>query len=292
MTPHVAEASPSGSPLRLALCQLVVPLPTAQGDPRQLLLTSARVALASGADVVVLPELAVPGYTTVAEQLTPLAETIPGPTTRALEELAASTGAVIVAGLAEKSGTKLYNSAVVVGPEGILAHYRKLHLFGDEKKVFAPGNLGLPIAETDFGPIGVCMCYDLRFPEVVRLLALRGAELVCAPSAWVHGFDPRPGEIPGQVQGALVQANLNQVFIACASQVGRPGEHTFLGHSVVADPFGVPVLGPLGAEEPRIAAVGLDLAACQRARSRSSLVTPREDRRTDVYTITYDGQCL
>jgi predicted amidohydrolase len=199
---------------------------------------------------------------------------------------------MVIVGLAEAVDERVFNTAVAVTGEGVLARYRKLHLFDREKESFTPGDLGLPVVETPFGCIGLCICYDLRFPEVARILALRDVEVICAPAAWVRGFDRVPTEVPGQVQGLVVQANLNQVFIACASQVGEPGAHRFLGWSVVVDPFGAIVAGPLSSEEPAAAAAQLDLARCEAARRRSELITPRADRRTDVYGLVYDGEPL
>ena len=252
----------------------------------------AATAVNSGATLVVLPELAVPGYTTDPDVLRRSAETIPGPTTAALTEVAMQSAAVIVVGLAEDSGGSIFNTAVAITSDGIVAHYRKLHLFDGEKQSFALGDLGLPVANTPYGRIGLCICYDLRFPEVARILALRNVEIICAPAAWVHGFDQPRRELPGQVEGVIVQANLNQTFIACTSQVGTPGPHRFLGCSVLVDPFGEISMGPLSSEHAEIAHTDIDLNACRDARRRSPTITPRDDRRTDVYGICYDGELL
>ena len=110
---------------------------------------------------------------------------------------------------------------------GWLLHYRKVHLFAEEKVAFRAGNLGFPVVPTRFGNIGVCVCSDLRFVEVVRLMALRGADLICVPTAWLPGFDNERWDEHGmcpQANGAVLQANLSQVYIACASQAGLHGE--------------------------------------------------------------------
>jgi predicted amidohydrolase len=240
----------------------------------------------------VLPELSVPGYTTDPDVLRRSAEGVPGPTTDVLTDLARQSGAVIVVGLAEVAGGSIFNAAVAITSDGIVGHYRKLHLFDGEKQSFTPGDLGLPVADTPFGRIGLCVCYDLRFPEVARILALRNAELICAPAAWVHGFDQTERELPGQVQGVIVQANLNQTFIACTSQVGTPGPLRFLGSSVLVDPFGEVCLGPMSSEHAEIAYTDIDLDLCRTALRRSPTITPRDDRRTDVYGICYDGELL
>jgi N-carbamoylputrescine amidase len=181
----------------------------------------------------------------------------------------------------------------VVGPDGLALHYRKLHLFAAEKHAFAPGDLGLPVVDTPFGRLGVCVCYDLRFVETARVLALRGADLILVPTAWLPGFDgvrfDEHGVAP-QVKNAVLQANLNQVFIACASQAGRHGDLDFLGSSLVVDPWGATRAGPMSHEEDAIEVIEVDLADAERAQTRIPLVEPRADRRTDVYGIALVGE--
>ena len=203
---------------------------------------------------------------------------------------------MIVGGICEREGDALYNTAVGVSGDGVLFHYRKLHLFANEKHCFAPGDKGLPIVTTEFGTISApCICYDLRFVEIARLLALRGAELICVPTAWVPGFDRQRWDEHGfcpQARGALLQANLDQVYIACASQVGRNADFEFLGSSLVCDPYGQAVLGPLSSSEDSLASVEIDLDAVANAHDRDALINPRVDRRTDVYGLTVCGTVL
>ncbi len=241
-------------------------------------------AFADGANLVVLPEMMVPGYVVDRQRLLPIAEPVPGPTTEAWGELAMRGGGYVVGGLCERVGEVLYNSAVVVGPDGkVIGHYRKTHLFGVEKQVFAPGDLGFPLVPTDYGVIGLCVCYDLRFVEVVRLMALQGAELICVPTAWIVGFDELRWDSEGMSpQGRVseVQANLNQVYIAAASQVGSHDEFEFLGSSILIGPRGNRTIGPLPGKEEEVAVALIDLDETTRAQNRSALVTPRADRRT------------
>lgn len=276
----------------VAIGQLEIPVDLDVTHARQQAVTAALGAFRAGADIVVLPELSVPGYTTDRVVLSRVAEPVPGPTTDALVDVAREGRGLVVAGLAEFADGSIFNSAVAITGDGVIAVYRKLHPFAQEKHVFAPGDRGLPVVDTPFGRIGLCICYDLRFPEVMRVLALRHAELICAPAAWVGGFDTQPSVLPGQVQGVIVQANLNQVFVACASQVGEPGSHRFLGCSAVVDPFGAVVAGPLSGDDPATALAKLDLDRVRDAQHRSSLITPRADRRTDVYGISYGNERL
>jgi predicted amidohydrolase len=177
----------------------------------------------------------------------------------------------------------------------VVLHYRKLHLFSEEKLAFAPGNLGLPVASLSFGTVGLCVCYDLRFVETARALALQGAELILVPTAWLTGFDQvkwRDDGLAPQAEGAVMQANLNQTFVACASQAGKRGELEFLGSSVLAGPSGELVSGPLSGTSDEVAVATIDLDDVTAAQRRSELITPREDRRTDVYGIAVGGRVL
>ena len=279
---------------RIGLAQMLS-RPEAAEANRKASADAAASLFEQGADIVVVPEMAVPWYTTDREALEPLAEPLSGPTVAAWQEQAARHGGLVVGGLCERSGDSIYNSAVAVDSTGVIAHYRKLHLFDVEKHCFAPGDAGLTVVDTAYGTIGLCICYDLRFVEVVRVLALRGADLICVPTAWVRGFDRRQyreGELIAHAEGALVQANLSQVFIACTSQVGEGDGVELLGSSVVADPYGRMAGGPLSTVREQLEVVDVDLSEARRAQARSELIRPRADRRTDVYGILHEGEPL
>jgi len=245
-------------------------------------------ATAAGASVVILPELVACGYVTDRDRLKDVAESLdsPGPCLTAWAESARCRKTTVIAGFAEAVGDRIYNSVVTIDPRGeTVSLYRKLHLFGSERDCFAPGDVGLPVVDIGGVKIGVIVCYDLRFPEVVRILALRGAELVAVPTAWVTGFDKvnLPDGRIGQVEGAIVQANLSQVFIACADQVGSVEEQVFLGRSVGVDPFGDVLVGPGSASLEEILIFSLDADEVERARHRGRGIDPFDNRRTDVY---------
>jgi predicted amidohydrolase len=262
---------------------------------RQLTLDAAGSLFERGAQLVVLPELIVPGYRLDPDFQRAGAEPLDGPTVRAWGELAADTGGYVAGGLCELAGDRLYNSAVLVGPEGVVLHYRKLHTFAGEKQIFTPGDRGLPVAALPFGVLGLCVCYDLRFVETARLLALQGAELICVPTAWVTGFDQRGADGEGfapQARGAQLQANLDQVYIACASQAGQAWELAFLGSSIVCDPYGSVLVGPLPPDRDEVAVTTIDLDRVQLAHDRGSLINPLADRRSDVYGVSLQGTVL
>jgi predicted amidohydrolase len=257
-----------------------------------------RVAANSGASLVVLPELAASGYRLDRRLLLASAESVddPGPILSAWADQARIHHVAVVGGFAEAANGGLFNSAAVIGPEGnIVGTYRKLHLFSEERTVFDAGNRGLPIFELGDIRLGVALCYDLRFPEVLRILALRGADVVAVPTAWVSGFDikaPGPTESIGQVEGVFVQAKLNGTFIVCADQVGTTAPHTFLGRSVCVDPFGRALLGPLDDCTPGTVVAELDIDQVTAARERGPGMSPLRDRRSDVYgeLLGYDAR--
>lgn len=278
---------------RIAMEQLDV-LP---GDPvhnRALAVDRATRAFQDGGHVVVMPELTTSGYVLEPGLLRDTAEPLDGPSAAELGEVARHFDGIVVYGFCENAGDTLFNSVVAVGVDGPILHYRKLHLFDQEKAAFEPGDLGLPVAETPFGVLGVCVCYDLRFVEVLRTLSLRGADIALAPTAWVAGFD-KPTTVPGETQHVdtvRVQANLDQVAVVAVSQVGggRRGGAATLGGSAAFDAHGQLIAGPLSRTDADAAVAVVDIDDGRAARVRSDTIRPREDRRTDVYGLQYASQ--
>ena len=235
-----------------------------------------------GAELVVLPELANTGYVFESRaEAASLAEPVPsGETTRIWCEVAADKHIHIVAGITEQVGDTLFNSAVLIAPGGYVGVYRKMHLWGDEKKVFAAGDLGFPVYETALGRIGIGICYDGWFPEMYRLQALAGAEIICVPTNWV----PMPGQPDDRPAMAntltMAAAHSNGLIIACADRIGVERGQPFEGQSLIVDRTGWPLAGPASrtAEEIIIADV---VVGARRGLSASNDVLA--DRRTDVY---------
>lgn len=133
-------------------------------------------------DLLIFPELSLTGHIADREIARSVAETIPGPSTERLAAIASAANAWIVAGMAERDGDDLYNSAVLVGPDGYVGHYRKLHLADEDRTWASAGNRGLPTFDLPIGRIGMLVGYDLVFPESARLLAIAGADLIACPS--------------------------------------------------------------------------------------------------------------
>jgi predicted amidohydrolase len=172
---------------RIALAQIVCKQGEKKGNIRKIESTVVK-AKEHGADLVVFPELSLTGYV-VRDQIYELAERIPGPSTRIIEDSARDNNIYVIFGmpeLSEKTTATLHNTAVLVGPEGIVGKYRKMYLpthsIFEEKRYFRPGYQASAY-DTKLGKIGLFICYDIYFPEVIRLIRLKGAQLVVCISA-------------------------------------------------------------------------------------------------------------
>jgi 5-aminopentanamidase len=196
------------------------------------------VAAAQGADtdLLVLPELFATGYQFISrDEVVGLSEPVPeGYTTRAIAGLSRSKGIYIVAGLAEKDGERLFNSAILTGPEGFIGVYRKTHLFFEEKLWFLPGDTGFRVFDTPLGRIGVMICFDWIFPESMRTLALMGAEVVTHPANLV---------LPHCPSAMPVRCLESRVWAVTANRIGveqrKEGQAlTFIGSSQITAPDG------------------------------------------------------
>jgi predicted amidohydrolase len=237
------------------------------------------------ARLIVLPELCNSGYVFHSrEEALALAERIPaGPTCEEWSALARRLQVYIVAGIAERDDDELYNTAVVIGPDGYIGKYRKLHLWNQENIYFTPGNLGLPVFDLPFGRVGVAVCYDGWFPEVYRLGALQGADLICVPTNWVPMPDQPPGQHPMAVTLTMASAHSNALFIACADRVGIERGQAFIGRSVIVNCSGWPVAGPASQDNEAVIYAELDLSEARSKRRLNEFNQLLSDRRGDVY---------
>jgi predicted amidohydrolase len=242
-----------------------------------------REAAGYGAQIVVLPELANCGYMFAdVDELRAAAQVLDGPYVRYLVGVASELGIVIVSGFAERTADgELYNSAVIVDRSGMLASYRKAHLWNTEKTCgFRASSGHPPVVDTEFGRLGLMICYDLEFPEWVRMVAMDGAELLCAPVNWP--LYPWPdGERPGEIIRVQADAGVNRMYIAVADRAGNERGQDWLGGTVIVDADGYPVT-PIRLGENHIALATIDLAL-----ARDKAISPRNDvhadRRPDLY---------
>jgi predicted amidohydrolase len=271
--------------LRVACAQLAPRVGDAEGN-RRLARDAIRRAIDGGARLVVLPELVTSGYVFAsADEARSLAEAADGPALAEWAAEAAHGDAVVVGGFAELAddGT-LFNSAAIVDADGIVAAYRKTHLWDREKLVFEPGCDAPRVVETRVGKIGLAVCYDLYFPEVARGLALAGAEIVVVPANLPKEADPPPGERPIEITIAMAQAALNRVYIAQCDRAGEERGVEWVGASAIADPDGWLAAGPVEGYGP-----GLVFAECDLARTHDKAWSERNDcladRRPELYSL-------
>jgi predicted amidohydrolase len=206
-------------------------------------------------DLWVLPELFATGYQFRSRaEVRSYAETIPdGPTTTRLIGAARKLDAFICAGLLEIDRGRVYNAAVLVGPDGLVSRYRKIHLFFHEKELFSPGNLPFPVVDIGVAKVGMMICFDHFFPEAARTLALEGVQVIAHPANLV---------MPLYAQLTMrVRALENGVFTATANRVGEESRTDttlrFTGESQIVSPRGE-VLISLSPTEERAAVVEID----------------------------------
>jgi predicted amidohydrolase len=230
------------------------------------------------AHLVVIPELWASGYVFSSRaEVDALAEDARrGATALALMAAARRERRHYVAGFPERAGGRCYNSAMLVGPSGVKAVYRKLHLFEQEQRWFTPGDLPLSVHAVGPARVGMMICYDWRFPESARVLTLGGADVIAHPSNLVFP----------QAQEALrTRALENRVFVVTANRTGaddRPaGRVTFTGRSQVIGPDG-DVIARAGVRATCAMAADCDLTLARR--KRITAMTPiLSNRRPEFY---------
>jgi predicted amidohydrolase len=270
------------SDLAVACCQLGPRI----GEPEHNRAQSAaaiEAAARAGAKVVVLPELCNSGYVFAdGSEARRLAEPVRGPTVSSWAKLAGSLDVVVVGGFCELDpNDALHNSAVLVDRDGVRALYRKAHLWERESLVFTAGSDPPAVVDTAYGRIGVMVCYDLEFPEWVRLASLQEADLICAPVNWPAVPLP-PGERPGEVVRVQAAASTNHVFVAACDRVGVERGVEWIGGSVIVDVDGFPVAGPAASGETMtlMARCNLDRARDKHLNEHNDVLA---DRRPELY---------
>jgi len=189
-------------------------------------------ALDEGARLVLFPEMAAPGYD--LPNLSRLAEPMDGETAAAMTSLAAQYHAYLAWGMAEREGSKFYNTLALAGPDGnMLARYRKTHLIPllREPDYFTSGD-EVVVVPTEIGTLGLALCYDLRFPGLFQRMAMMGAEVFLVAAQWPQSRGEHWRTL------AVAAALQNLAFLVGANGVGTCGRDTLAGHSVVVSPWG------------------------------------------------------
>lgn len=259
-------------------CRQIAPVIGDFSYNRDLSAQAIAEAASAGADLVVLPELCLSGY--VFDSTTEAAAMAVPRSHSVFDTWALAAGrAVVVGGFCERDASgKLYNSAAVVDASGLLEVYRKVHLWDSELKYFTPGDESPAIINTRAGRVGTLICYDLEFPEMVRALALSGADLIAAPSNWPLVDRPQ-GEHPPEVIIAMAAARVNRMAIACCDRAGTERGQVWTGGTAIV---GVDGWLKATADGRGIARADLDLSA-----SRDKAISERNDvladRRPDIY---------
>ncbi|MRS18244.1 carbon-nitrogen hydrolase family protein [Enterobacteriaceae bacterium RIT692] len=242
-------------------------------------------AAQEGADLVVFPEQILQGYLpdtlnwngeAVAWQMAQ-AEVVPqGESVLALQRQATQLGVHVVFGMTERHPERaevLFNSAVLLGPQGLVGVYRKVHQPGDEKHVYYPGS-DFPVFNTPLGRIGMLICYDKVFPESTRELALKGEDIMIMPTAWGYGGDGSAGDADPMVDSytlfGRVRALENQCWMVESNLCGTHGNLHYHGHSRIIDPLGNIIADSGSTEGMALANVEIQ-SAILRARSSDYL---------------------
>lgn len=257
------------------------------GDPEANLARAATLLAEAGdlgADLTVFPEAFLSGYLLDSRPAVERAAVaLDGPVFTELVGLVRRSGTVAVVGLLEKTGSGVHNAAVVIGHDGVLAVARKQHLpfLGADRFVDLPEARRLEVVDTSAGRVGVAICYELRFPEVARTLALRGADVLALPTGWPVESAILPDHF------ARVRAAENLMYLVAANRPDGGGERQFIGRSQIVDPLGA-VQAIVDREETVISAV-VDIA---RARDKRIVfdqddfhVAPWSDRRPQIYEL-------
>ena len=224
------------------------------------ILENLEAAARAGAKLVVFPECALTGYCfTSREEAGPLAETVPGPSTEKLAAAAKALDCTAVVGLLEREGDRMYNSAAVVDPQGILGTYRKTHLPCLGIDWFnTPGDKPFAVFQTSHGKIGINICFDCSIPEAGRVLKLKGAQLLAIPTNWPVGSD-------SWQHTPEVRATENHFHVVAADRVGEERGFRVAGHSKIVD-FTGKLRAEGGESEETILYAELDLAAADHNR--------------------------
>jgi len=217
------------------------------------ILAKVETAADGGAKLVVFPELALTGYKYKSiQEARPFAETVPGPATYAVMGRAMARNIYVAWGMLENDGSELYNTSVLVGPNGYIGKYQKAHGgYKSESKVFSRGNTGFPVFDTTIGKLGLGICYDANFPEAARVAAIKGAQILIQPQTDGNFF---------WHELVLARTTENNVYAVVANRFGLERFATFGGNSLIAGPNWTTIVR-LGDFDNTVAFADLDLGA-------------------------------
>jgi 5-aminopentanamidase len=235
-----------------------------------------------GVLLTVFPECAVSGYCFDSlEEARPFASPIPGPATDELVAIAQKSGSYLVAGMLESDGDRIFNAAVLVGPNGLIGSYRKIHLpYLGIDRFATPGDRPFRVFEVGPLRVGMHICYDGSFPESARVMAVQGADLIVLPTNWPPKSECAAAHL------ANVRAHENNIYYLCVNRVGEERGFAFIGGSKICDPSGETIAEAPGTQE-QIMVATIDV---ERARRKRLIRVPGlheinriADRRPEMY---------
>ena len=255
------------------------------GNPQtnlQKIISTIRSAAERDAQLIMFPECALTGYAyNSLDEAIPFAEPIDSPSSQAVAEVCRETGAYAVAGFIEADGDKFYNAAMLVGPDGVVGGYRKVHLpFIGIDRFLTPGDRQFEVFDLPFGKVGLNICYDISFPEAARVLKLMGAELIALITNWPEAAWRSPEFV------ANTRALENHVFYAATDRVGTERGWKFIGRSKIVDCNGDTV-AEAGVEDEQLLIAAIEFQHANKNRivnvAGAYEVDRLKDRRPDVY---------
>jgi predicted amidohydrolase len=267
----------------IACVQMDVEIGNVEANRRNIV-QRIRTAAEGAAQLVIFPECALTGYCFDSlEDAVPFAERIDGPSSEAIAEACRETGAYSVAGFIERDGYNFYNSAMLVGPDGVIGSYRKVHLpFLGVDRFLTSGDAPFRVFDLPFGRVGLNICYDASFPEAARALKLLGAELIILPTNWPTGAWRTAEFIINS------RACENHVNFAAVNRVGIERGWQFIGRSKVVD-FNGDTLGEASRENEETLILEVDLQEANKNKivnvAGSYEIDRLADRRPEFYQI-------
>ena len=241
-----------------------------------------RAEVSAGTQLTVFPECFTTGYCFDSfDEAFNLAEAVPGPTIARVEKLCRELKTFVVYGMLERSGRDLFNTAVLIGPEGLIGSYRKIHLpYLGVDRFTTPGDRPFEVFEADGVRIGMLICYDGGFPEAARVLALRGADVILLPTNWPPG-----GDYMAQFS-INSRAMENGVYFVAVNRVGTENGFRFIGKSRICSPVGA-TLTSIDSDRAGIVRAEIDPVAARTKRivriPGKHIIDRMADRRPEMY---------
>jgi predicted amidohydrolase len=271
--------------IKVAVLQ-TAPKKGAPDENRSRALEALQRASEAGARLIALPECAISGYAiSTTREAIELAEPLAGPTTEAIVRHCASTGTHVAFGLLERDGEFLFNSAILVGPNGVIGRHRKAHIAPVGADRFVTPGASIDVFEALGIRIGMLICYEVRFPEICRVMALKGAQLLIVAANWPAGAHVNPDIM------TPARAAENNVHILAANRCGTEGPLSFIGKSAILAPTGSRIASAGDSEEMISATieVGSGLGELSVADSGYA-VDLRKHRRPELYQDLARGE--